>query len=165
LKSTETKKTIGWREWLTLPELGIPAIKAKIDTGAKTSALHAFKLETFTSNGQEYVRFWMHPLQRKTDIEFVCVAPVADQRLIRDSGGHQEQRYIIKTPILLNEDLWPVEISLTSRENMSFRMLLGRSALKHGAFLVDPGRSYITGRKLRKVYGKLQKSRIQREQT
>lgn len=163
MKASETAITIGWREWLALPELGIPAIKAKIDTGAKTSALHAFKLETFTSNGREYVRFWLHPLQRKTEIELVCVAPIADQRLIRDSGGHQEQRYIINTPVLLNGNQWPVEVSLTSRENMSFRMLLGRSALKHGALLVDPGRSYLTGRKIRKVYGHSTKSRLRKE--
>ena len=162
LKSSDTAKTIGWREWLALPELGIPAIKAKVDTGARTSALHAFKLETFTSNGCEYVRFWLHPLQRKTDIELVCVAPISDQRLIRDSGGHQEQRYIINTPVLLNGDQWPVEVSLTSRENMSFRMLLGRSALKHGTLLVDPGRSYLTGKKIRKVYGKADKPRVRR---
>ena len=162
LKTTQTAKTIGWREWLALPELGVPAIKAKIDTGAKTSALHAFKLEAFTSNGREYVRFWLHPLQRKTDIELVCVAPVADRRLIRDSGGHQEQRYIINTPVLLNGDQWPVEISLTSRENMSFRMLLGRSAIRHGTLLVDPCRSYLTGRKIRKVYGNSGKTRMRK---
>ena len=162
MKPADTTKTIGWREWLALPELGIPAIKAKIDTGARTSALHAFKLETFTSNGREYVRFWLHPLQRKTDVELACVAPVIDRRLIRDSGGHQEQRYIINTSVLLDGDQWPIEISLTSRENMSFRMLLGRSALKHGTLLVDPNRSYLTGRKIRKVYGKAVKPRVRR---
>lgn len=158
MKHSDTAKTIGWREWLALPELGIPAIKAKIDTGARTSALHAFKLETFTRNGREYIRFWLHPLQRKTEIELMCEAPVADQRLIRDSGGHQEQRYIVNTPVLLHGAQWPIEISLTSRDNMSFRMLLGRSALKHGSLQVDPGRSYLTGRKLRKAYGKSAKT-------
>ena len=152
-------KTIGWKEWLAIPELGVPAIKAKIDTGAKTSALHAFKLKTFTSHGQEYVRFWLHPLQKKTEIEIICEAPVADKRLIKDSGGHAEERYIIETPILLNGRQWTVEISLTSRENMSFRMLLGRSAMRQGAVKVDPGRSYVTGKGIKKAYAKAFNSR------
>ena len=162
LKDEQTKMAIGWREWLALPELGVPAIKAKVDTGAKTSALHTFKLETFTSNGREYVRFWLHPLQRKTDIELVCVAPVADRRLIRDSGGHEEMRYIVNTSILLNGEQWIAEVSLTSRETMSFRMLLGRSALRQGALLVDPARSYLTGKKIRKVYGRTARTRLKK---
>ena len=84
---------IGWREWLALPALGIPAIKAKIDTGAKTSALHAFKLEPFSKNGKDYVRFWIHPLRKRRDVEISCELPVKDQRIVRDSGGHSEKRY------------------------------------------------------------------------
>ena len=152
--SNEKVKKIGWREWLAMPGIGIPAIKAKIDTGAKTSALHAFKLEPFTHDGKEHIRFWIHPLQRNTDLGIICEAPVYDRRTIRDSGGHEEERFVIKTRVVLCEDEWPIEISLTSRENMSFRMLLGRSAIKRKNFLIDPEISYSCGRKLWRVYGR-----------
>ncbi|MBF8270508.1 MAG: protein of unknown function DUF785 [Gammaproteobacteria bacterium] len=145
-------ETIGWKEWLALPELGVPAIKAKVDTGAKTSALHAFKLEFFTEEGREFVRFWLHPLQKNTEIEVVCVAPVADRRVIRDSGGHEEE------PVLIRGKQWLIEVSLASRENMSFRMLLGRSAMRRGNVLVDPSRSYVSGKRIKKIYTKTRKT-------
>lgn len=147
-------QTLGWREWLALPELNIPAIKAKIDTGAKTSALHTFRIETFRKRGGEYVRFWIHPLRPRSDIEIVCEAPVADRRIVRDSGGHAEQRYVILTRIQAGERQWPAHITLTSRDDMLFRMLLGRTALVDGGFEVDPGISYRLGRKLARAYGK-----------
>ena len=143
---------IGWREWASLPELGIPAIKVKVDTGARTSALHAFKLETFTRGGREYVRFWIHPMQRKTEIEITCEAPVLDKRTVRDSGGHAEERYVIKTPVRIGERQWEIELTLTSREDMLFRMLLGRSAIVDGGLTVDPDKSFLCGRKSRKIY-------------
>ncbi len=154
LNQKRMPKSIGWKEWLALPELGVPAIKVKVDTGAKTSALHAFKLEFFTRDDREFVRFWLHPLQKNTEVEIVCEAPVADRRIIRDSGGHEEERSVIETPILINGKQWLIEISLASRENMSFRMLLGRSAMRRGGVLVNPNRAYLTGKRLKKVYAK-----------
>jgi len=148
----QVTRSIGWREWLSLPELGVPAIKAKIDTGAKTSALHTFRLEFFVQDAREYVRFWLHPLQKNTNIEIVCLAAVADRRIIRDSGGHEEERSVINTPIVLNGKRWNIELSLTSRENMSFRMLLGRSAIRRGAISVDPRRSYVAGKTIMRAY-------------
>jgi hypothetical protein len=147
---------IGWKEWLALPDLKIPALKAKIDTGARTSALHTFSLETFTSQGQLMVRFGIHPLRKRSDVELFCEAPVVDQRLVKDSGGHAEMRYVIETKILLGTLLWPIKISLTSREGMMFRMLLGRTALKD-RFIVDPARAYLTGKKLKLSYPNLKK--------
>lgn len=146
------KAVIGWREWLALPALGIPAIKAKIDTGARTSALHTFGLETYSEGGREWVRFAMHPLQKRTDIELECVAPVVDRRVVRDSGGHAEERVVIATDLQLDSRCWPVEITLTSRDDMLFRMLLGREGIRQGQLLVDPAASYVYGKALAKTY-------------
>lgn len=135
---------IGWREWLALPELNIPGIKAKIDTGARTSALHAFFVEPFVSEGCQMVRFGVHPLQKRLDVELICIAPVKDFREVSDSGGHKEMRYVIETDVLLGGFTRRTEITLTNRDNMKFRMLLGRTAM-HG-LLVVPDKSYLTGR-------------------
>ncbi|MGD9176193.1 MAG: RimK/LysX family protein [Desulfobacterales bacterium] len=142
---------IGWKEWIALPELGIPAIKAKIDTGARTSALHIFSLEEFQSGGQRMVRFSIHPLQRRKDIECFCEAPVLEQRRVKDSGGHFEKRYVIQTTAKLGAMSWPIDITLTNRDPMLFRMLLGRKAVEN-RFLINPGWPYLTGRKLAKSY-------------
>lgn len=138
--------TIGWREWVSLPELGIEHIKAKIDTGARTSALHAFSVRTFTKQGIKMVRFRIHPYQRRKDVVVECIAPVLDKRWVTDSGGHREQRYVIESSVKLGELVWPIELTLTNRENMKFRMLLGRTAMK-GRIRVNPGRSYLVGKK------------------
>jgi len=146
MRDPAEKLTVGWREWVALPELGIDAVKAKVDTGARTSALHAFKLETFREDGRLKVRFGMHPVQRRLSPEIYCVADVIDKRPVTDSGGHTEERYVIRTPIRLGDSEWPIEMTLTSRDTMRFRMLLGRSALK-GRLLVDSDRSYMIGKR------------------
>ena len=147
-----TKTIIGWREWLALPQLGIPAIKAKIDTGARTSALHTFSLEEFTSDGgRRMVRFGIHPLQKRRDFELFCEAPVLERRRVKDSGGHIEKRYVIQTDVVLKNEIWRINVTLTNRDAMLFRMLLGRTAIAK-RFIVDPGRSYLGGRTLAKAY-------------
>ncbi|MCB1702881.1 MAG: ATP-dependent zinc protease [Halioglobus sp.] len=140
------KQHLGWREWLALPEFGIDYIKAKIDTGARTSALHAFYLEPFTKDGKPWVRFGIHPRQGSLNEEVHCEAAVIDRRTVTDSGGHREERFVIETLVKLGERAEAVEITLTDRENMRFRMLLGRTAMR-GKFVVDPGRSYLVGEK------------------
>ena len=142
---------IGWKEWIGLPDLGIPAIKAKVDTGARTSALHTFSLEEFENRGRPMVRFGIHPLQRRRDVVRFCEAPVLERRRVKDSGGHSEKRYVIQTTAAVGSIIWPIEITLTDRDAMLFRMLLGRKALED-RFLVNPGRSYLTGRSLAKSY-------------
>lgn len=146
INSVKKLPVIGWREWVSLSELGIDKIKAKVDTGARTSALHAFSLKPFTENGKNRITFEIHPLQHNTSQIVTCTADVIDRREVTDSGGHTEKRYVITTPLTIAGQTWPIEITLTERENMLFRMLLGRSALrKH--FVVNPARSFVTTRK------------------
>ena len=148
MKRTDELLTFGWREWVGLPELGIPMIKAKIDTGARTSALHAFEVRPYSENGRDRVEFRMHPAQRDNDTVVTCVADVLDVRTITDSGGHKEERFVISTELSIGGYSWPIEATLTARDDMLFRMLLGRTALK-GRAQVNPARSYVIGKKRR----------------
>lgn len=148
-----TRKIIGWREWVTLPDLNIPFIKAKVDTGARTSALHAFELETFTDNGVAMVRFGLHPLQKNDEVQIYCTAPVVDERVVSDSGGHKEKRTVIMTPIQMGGETWPIELTLTNRDTMRFRMLLGRTGLGQ-RFSIEADASYQMGRPTTKLLSK-----------
>ncbi|MCB1520401.1 MAG: ATP-dependent zinc protease [Hyphomicrobiaceae bacterium] len=132
---------IGWEEWVSLPELGLPAVKAKIDTGARTSALHAHLIEPFGPIDAPLVRFSVYPIGGRTDIEITCSAPVIGRREVTSSNGERERRYVIATPIQMGERTWPVEITLTNRETMAYRMLIGRQAIAEDMF-VDPTSSF-----------------------
>lgn len=119
----------GWEEWVSLPKLGLPAIKAKIDTGARTSSLHAFDIETFGSNQNPHVRFMVHPVPGRTDLVIPCSAPIVDRREITSSNGESELRYVIETEFSVNGRAWSIEITLTNRLGMTMHMLVGRQAL------------------------------------
>ncbi|PYE33217.1 hypothetical protein DFP83_10454 [Idiomarina fontislapidosi] len=127
---------LGWKEWGRLPDIGIDAIHMKVDTGAKTSCLHAFKLEPFEKDGQDWLRVLVHPHQDSLD-EHVFESPIHDQREVTDSGGHTEVRYVIRTRLQLGAFDGPIELTLTNRDTMKFRMLLGRQAMRK-RFMVNP---------------------------
>ena len=137
--------TLGWREWVALPEIGVPALKVKVDTGARTSALNARAIEPFDRDGRNWVRFTLRPDRRRA-CEIDCAAPVTDVRVVKDSGGHAEERYVIETPVRLgvDADTWLVEITLANRSGMQYAMLLGRTAVRR-RFAVDPARSFVAG--------------------
>lgn len=141
---------IGWREWVAFPVWGIEAVKAKIDTGARTSALHAFDLEHFVRDEVPWVRFAVHPWQRSARDDVVVEAPRVDVRRVTSSSGASAFRPVVVADIELGERRFPIELTLTRRDEMGFRMLLGREALRR-RFLVDPGRSYLLGRPEREI--------------
>ncbi|MDX2201590.1 MAG: ATP-dependent zinc protease [Hyphomicrobiaceae bacterium] len=132
---------LGWEEWVALPGLALPAIKAKVDTGARTSALHAVFIEPFGPARSRKVRFGVHPIPRRSDLEVTCIAPLVGMREVRSSNGEREERYVIETTIRIGAREWPIEITLTNRQMMSYRMLIGRQALGRD-ILVDPGASF-----------------------
>ncbi|MDD5461141.1 MAG: ATP-dependent zinc protease [Methylococcales bacterium] len=139
------KLMLGWREWVALPELNIPRIKAKIDTGARSSALHAFVIDPYRKGGQRWIMFAIHPRQKHTDVSIECHAPIKDRRLITDSGGHKQRRYVIETQLILGPSLITAEMTLTNRDGMLFRMLIGRTTM-NSRFIIDPGASYLQGK-------------------
>lgn len=142
----EQTAVVGWREIIALPELGIDKIKAKIDTGARSSALHAFHIEKFERNDKKFVRFQVHPLQRDSKTTITTEAELLEYREVRNSGGVAQLRPVILTRIKLGEKTWKIELTLTNRDVMGFRMLLGRQALRR-QFLVDPGKSFIQSKR------------------
>ena len=133
--------TIGWREWISLPSLHIDKIKVKVDTGARTSSLHAFDLCYSHKGDIEYVSFRVHPLQKNLHSPVTCKARVVEYKNVKSSNGYSEKRPVIIVDAILHKQKWSIEVTLTNRDEMGFRMLLGRAAIK-GRFLVDPGKSY-----------------------
>ncbi len=139
------KIKLGWREWISLPELNVLAIKTKVDTGAKTSALHAFYVERYQKNSVDMVELLIQRIQSNSDVQVECHDAILDGRKVADSSGHKEKHYIIQSLISIGDQSWPIELSLTNRDTMRFRMLLGRRAMENGV-IVDPGASYINGK-------------------
>ncbi|MBT8475556.1 MAG: RimK/LysX family protein, partial [Alphaproteobacteria bacterium] len=132
---------LGWEEWAALPDLGLPALKAKVDTGARTSALHAYDIEPFGPAERPRVRFMVQPIPDRTDLAIPCSARVIDRREVTSSNGEAEMRYVISTDIQMGDRSWPIEVTLTDRRNMAYRMLLGRQALGDDV-VVSPGDSF-----------------------
>ncbi|MGB8360568.1 MAG: RimK/LysX family protein [Acidimicrobiia bacterium] len=147
-KKNDKRPIIGWREWVALPDLGIREIKAKIDTGADNSSLHAFDLVRFEEDGKSMVRFTIHPHQRKRKPSVDCVAEVVGERKVKNPGGRSEIRPVIRTTLIVAGEELDALVNLTTRDEMTFRMLLGRRTIRRN-FLVDPGRSYLGDRPAR----------------
>ncbi len=160
-KLAKPKTKIGWKEWFSLDCLGLPAINAKIDTGAKTSSLHAFNIENFYIEGVEYVKFFIHPLQKNKKLVRSCVAQVFDRRMVSDSGGKKEKRYVIKSDLRIGEITARIEFTLANRDSMAFRMLLGRQAIKQMRMLVDVSKSFVQGKRTSKSNLKLYRATSQ----
>lgn len=139
------KKIIGWREWVAFPDLGIERVKAKIDTGARTSALHAFRIREVHDRPTPHVEFFVHSAQRRKIPEIKCCAPLVDERIITSSNGEQQKRYTISVRIAIGRKSWPIELTLTDRDEMNFRLLIGREAVRK-RFIVDPSTSYRFGK-------------------
>jgi hypothetical protein len=136
---------IGWREWVTLPDLGKVRVKAKVDTGARSSSVHAFDIRLLERNGIPMVSFEIHPLQRSEKKKIRVEAPLLEMRKVKSSGGHETLRPVIETEVELMGERWPIELTLASRDEMGFRMLLGRQAIRR-RFLVNSGRSFFGGK-------------------
>lgn len=147
MHSLQQRPIIGWREVLALPQLNIPEIKAKIDTGARSSAIHAYAIEHYQEQGEAMIRFWVHPYQHNTEYTVAAEAKLLTMRNVRNSGGVAQIRPVVETVVKLGERQWSIELTLTNRDVMGFRMLLGRQAIRN-QFLVDPGQSYLQSQAL-----------------
>lgn len=144
------RPVIGWREWVGLPAwLELP-VKAKIDSGARTSSIHSFGTRRFTDAGTPMVEFILHPLQRRSQPAITCIAPIKDERWVRSSNGERALRIVVETEARLGDVAWPIELTLATRDVMGFRMLLGREAVR-GRFLIDPARSFRQSRRTPKA--------------
>lgn len=139
------KLILGKEEWCSLPELGLPAVKVRVDSGAQTSSLHAFNIQAYMENGVKYVRFDIHPMQGDRNIVQSCKARVIDRRSIKNSSGSKEKRHVIQTPVMIGDTTWDIEITLTNRDSMGYRMLLGREAMS--GVLINPNASFCMGEK------------------
>jgi hypothetical protein len=144
-KPVNKKQVIGWREWVGLPLIGVERIKAKLDTGARSSALHAFNIRPLQRTGISFVQFDVHPLQRNDNVYKTCVAEAVDYRWITNSGGGREKRFVIVTMLRMGGETWPIEVTLADRDQMGFRMLIGRTAMEH-RLIIDPTTSYRLGK-------------------
>lgn len=140
------QKIIGWAEWVALPQLKLPLVKAKVDTGARTSCLHAYDIEPFTKRRQPWVRFKIHPLPRSKEVEIQCAAPLVDRRMVTSSNGKSEKRYVIETLMKVGGVSRSIELTLADRDTMLFRMLFGRQAIQKFNFLVDPAHQSMLGK-------------------
>ncbi len=154
MKKPLNKTIVGSEEWCTFPSLKIPAIKARVDSGAKTSSIHASNIQSFTRNGQTWVSFEVYPIQydRKTVVR--CETPVIDRRYVKSSSGSREKRFVINAPVNIGSDIWEIQLTLTNRDSMGYRMLLGREAMS-GRMLVDPDASFVLGEKSQNEITKL----------
>ncbi|WP_060923122.1 MULTISPECIES: ATP-dependent zinc protease family protein [Microbacterium] len=144
-RSTHSNTLTGWREWVSLPDLGVDWIKAKIDTGARTSSLHAFDIQEFARDGEAWVRFRVKPWQDSQEDAVVVESPIHDRRAVRSSSGHAQERLVVQLMIRLVDREVMAEVTLSNRDEMGFRMLIGREALRRG-YVVDPARSFLGGR-------------------
>lgn len=148
---------VGWKEWVTLPDLGLPAIKAKIDTGAATSSLHAYNIKYVRIDGKRHVRYELHPIQKSKKPIVKCISPVVDMREVRSSTGESKLRPVILTTLKIGDFEWKIELNLTNRDSMGMRMLIGREALA-GRGLVNAGHKFLHGKisnkKIKDLYKK-----------
>ncbi len=150
--------TVGWIELISLPQLKIPAMKVKIDTGARTSALHVTDLERFVKQGEEFARFQVHPMRRHQQHTVVCEAPIIGDKNVKNSGGQVQVRPVVVTDLTVGGQTWSIQVTLTNRKDMRFKMLLGREAMRQ-KILVDPGVKYLHGKRSHKSMMSLYKLR------
>lgn len=162
MKENPSKQIIGSEEWCAFPDLGLPAIKARVDSGAKTSSIHAFNVQKFRRQGETWVSFEVHPLQNNRRIVVRCERPIVDKRVVKSSSGISETRYVILATLKIGNQAWEIELTLANRDSMGYRMLLGREAMS-GRMLVDPAISFcmghVTGDSLNQHYGKREQAR------